>query len=119
MVLNRTLFFEHIVAYLLKARIVKPVETAVATERLCKHARHLMAATDKHPTIKEWLEALFSVRCAPGMYNGDQLPLQNSQSLDATVRRIGGWCEMAASPRGREPGSRRASTVGRLYKAAQ
>jgi hypothetical protein len=28
----------YIVAYLLKARTVKPVETAVARERLCKHA---------------------------------------------------------------------------------
>jgi hypothetical protein len=27
------------VAFLLKARTVKPAETAVATERLCKHAR--------------------------------------------------------------------------------
>jgi hypothetical protein len=29
----------HIVAYLLKARIVKPAETAIAREQLCKHAR--------------------------------------------------------------------------------
>jgi hypothetical protein len=30
--------FQNIVACLLKVRIVKPAETAVARERLCKHA---------------------------------------------------------------------------------
>jgi hypothetical protein len=31
--------FQNIVAFSLKARIVKPVETAIAKEWLCKHAR--------------------------------------------------------------------------------
>jgi hypothetical protein len=31
--------FLYVVAYLLKVRIVKPAETAVAGEQLCKHAR--------------------------------------------------------------------------------
>jgi hypothetical protein len=34
----RKMYF-NIVAYLLKARIVKPAETAVDREALCKHAR--------------------------------------------------------------------------------
>jgi hypothetical protein len=37
------------------------------------------------------------------LYKEDQLPLQ--RSLETAVRRVGGWCEMAASLRGREPGT--------------
>jgi hypothetical protein len=36
--------------------IVKPEETAVARQRLCKH---VSAATDTHVTIEEILEAMF------------------------------------------------------------
>jgi hypothetical protein len=52
----------------------------------------------------------------PRLYNEDQLPLR--QSLETIVRRVGSWCEMAASLRGREPGSRGTSTVGSRYQAA-
>jgi hypothetical protein len=42
----------YIVASLLKTRIVKPAETAVASEQLCQHSRcYVMAATDIHATI--------------------------------------------------------------------
>jgi hypothetical protein len=61
--------------------------------------------------------AVFSVRSVPRLYAGDQLPLR--QSLETAVRRVGGWCEMAASLRGREPRSGGSSTVGRRYQAAQ
>jgi hypothetical protein len=33
------IIYTYTVAYMLKARTVKPAETAVAMERLCKHAR--------------------------------------------------------------------------------
>jgi hypothetical protein len=64
---------KHIVAGLLKARIVKSAEIAIARERLCKHAvarqwlssRHMMAATDKHATIEGLLKTVFSVRSVP------------------------------------------------------
>jgi hypothetical protein len=41
------------------------------------------------------------------------------ESLETAVVTVGGWCEMAASLREREPGSRGMSTVGRRYQAAQ
>jgi hypothetical protein len=81
----RVLF--HTVACLLKSRIVKPAETTVARERLCKHACcHTMAVTDMHATTEELLEAVFSLWSVPRLYNEGQLPL-----------RVGGWCEMIAS----------------------
>jgi hypothetical protein len=57
----------HIVAYLLKGRIVKPTETAVARERLCRQTfvrrwfsrRHVIDVTDTYTTIEELLEAVF------------------------------------------------------------
>jgi hypothetical protein len=55
-----------------------------------------MAVTDTHATIEELVEAVVSVRSVPRLYNEDQLPLD--ESLETAVRRIGGWCEMAASP---------------------
>jgi hypothetical protein len=58
------------VACLLKVRIVKPAETAVAREWFCKHARcSAMAATDMHPTTEELLEAVFYVRSMSRIYN--------------------------------------------------
>jgi hypothetical protein len=42
------------------------------------------------------LEAMFSVLPVPRLYNDDQLPLR--QRPETAVRRVGGWCEMAASP---------------------
>jgi hypothetical protein len=62
-----------------------------------------MQATKEKP-----LEAMFSVRSVPRLYNDGQLPLQ--KSLETAVTRVGGWCEMAASLRGREPGCRRTFT---------
>jgi hypothetical protein len=63
---------------LLKDRIVKPAETAVARQWLSR--RHVMAATDTHVTIEELLEAVFSVRSVPRLYNEDQLLLAVSPS---------------------------------------
>jgi hypothetical protein len=37
-----------------------------------------MAATDRHPTIEELLEEVFSVRSVPRAYNEGQLPLEES-----------------------------------------
>jgi hypothetical protein len=68
---------KYTVAYLLRARIVDPADTAVAKERLCKQTRvseqwlgdrHVIAATFAHPTIAEMLEALFSVPSVPKLY---------------------------------------------------
>jgi hypothetical protein len=55
--INDTLY--NIVACLLKIKIVKPAEAAVARDRLCKHlvprqwlsSRHVMAAADTYATI--------------------------------------------------------------------
>jgi hypothetical protein len=60
------------------------------------------------------MEETFSVPSIPGLYNEDQLPLQESPEM--AVRRVGDWCEMAASLGGCELGSRGTSTVGRLTK---
>jgi hypothetical protein len=46
----------------------------------------MMAATDKHATIEELLEAVFSVRS----YNEDQLPLQESR--ERVCRQSGESC---------------------------
>jgi hypothetical protein len=54
------------------------------------------------------MEGTFSVRSVTRVDNEDQLPIQDS--LGTAVRRVGGWCEMAASLLGREPGSRGMST---------
>jgi hypothetical protein len=51
-----------------------------------------MAAAD---TIQKLLEAVFSVRPVPRLYDEGQLPLV--LSVETTVRRVGGWCEIAAS----------------------
>jgi hypothetical protein len=45
--------------------------------------------------IKELVQAVFSVRSVPRLYNKGQLPL--AESLETAVRRVGGWCEMAVS----------------------
>jgi hypothetical protein len=82
-----------------------------------------MAEIDPHATIEELLEAMFSVRSVPRLYNEDQLPLRVSREgvcRQAILRRqLGGWCEMAASLRGLEPGSRGTSAVGRRYQTEQ
>jgi hypothetical protein len=65
------------VACLLKARTVKPAETAVARQWLSSH--NVMATTDMHTTMEELLEAVFAVRSVPKLYNKDQLPLRVSR----------------------------------------
>jgi hypothetical protein len=42
-----------------------------------------------------------------------------NKSIETAVRKLGGWCEMAASLRGRESGSRGTSSVGSRYQTAQ
>jgi hypothetical protein len=75
---------------------------------------HVLSSARRERTI---MEAVFSVQSVPRLYNEDQLPLR--ESPETAVRRVGGWCEMAASLRGREPGRKGTSTVRRRYKAAQ
>jgi hypothetical protein len=53
----------NIVACLLKARIVKPAETAVARERLCKG--HVTVATVTYASMEVPLGTVFSMRSAP------------------------------------------------------
>jgi hypothetical protein len=53
-----------------------------------------MAARDTHAKI-ELLEAVLSVRSVPRLYDEGQLPLE--KILETAVRRVRGWCEMAAS----------------------
>jgi hypothetical protein len=52
-----------------------------------------MAKTDMHATIKELLEAAFSVRPVPRLYNEEPI----EETLMTAVRRAGGWFEMATS----------------------
>jgi hypothetical protein len=40
-----------------------------------------MAAIDTHGTIEELLEAVFSVRSMPRLYNEDQLPIRKNLVL--------------------------------------
>jgi hypothetical protein len=51
---------------------------------------------------------VFSMRSVPKLYNEQQLRLRESPETE--VRKVGGWCEMASSLRGREPGGRGTST---------
>jgi hypothetical protein len=76
-----------------------------------------MATTGMYTTTEELLKAQFSVRFTSGLYNEDQLSSRDSN--ETAVRRVGGWCEMAASLRGCERGSTGTSTVGRRYQAVQ
>jgi hypothetical protein len=71
---------------------------------------------------------VFSLGSVLRVYNVDQLPLSVSQSRvqveilespEAAVSSVEGWCEMAASLRGREPGCRGPYTIGRSYQAAE
>jgi hypothetical protein len=55
--------------------------------------------------------------CLPAVSYCSALLLR--ESLQPAVRRVWGWCEMAASLRGREPRNRGTSTVGRCYLAEQ
>jgi hypothetical protein len=53
-----------------------------------------MAVTDTQTAI-EVLQAVFSVRSVPRLYNEGQMPL--ADSLETAVTRLGGWCEVATS----------------------
>jgi hypothetical protein len=52
-----------------------------------------MSSKDKDATIEELLEAMFSVRSVPRLYNEEQLQLR--MNLETVVRRVEGWSEMA------------------------
>jgi hypothetical protein len=73
----------------------------------------MIATTDMHTIMEE----MFCVWSMLKLYNDDQLPLQ--QSPEMAVRRVGDWCEMAASLQRHELRSRGTSTAGRHYQAAQ
>jgi hypothetical protein len=62
-----------------------------------------MATTDTQATIEELLEAVFSVLSVPRLYNEGQLSLRKSP--ETAVIRVGSWCEIVTSLRGREPGA--------------
>jgi hypothetical protein len=53
-----------------------------------------MATTDTHSTIEELLEAVFSLKSVPRLYNEGHLLLE--RRLQTALRTVGGWCEMAA-----------------------
>jgi hypothetical protein len=46
-------------------------------------------------TIEELLREAFSMRSVPRLCNEEQLRLR--ESIEPAMRRVGGWCEMAAS----------------------
>jgi hypothetical protein len=71
----------------------------------------------RHPTIEELLAALFSVRTVPSLYNEDHLSLR--EGLETVVKRVCGWCQVAASLQRREPECRGRYTFGKRYPAAQ
>jgi hypothetical protein len=92
----------NIVAHLLKARTMEPEKQQFLGNCCVKN---------------KLLVSVLSVRSVPRIYNEDQRSLR--ESTETAVRRVGGWCEMAASLRVREPGSRVTFTVGRCHHAAQ
>jgi hypothetical protein len=53
-----------------------------------------MAAKDKHANMGKLLEAMFSVRSVPRLYNEGKLP--SEESLETAVRRVGVICETGA-----------------------
>jgi hypothetical protein len=57
-----------------------------------------------YATIEELRKAMFPVRSVLRLYNEGKLPLE--YNLETAVRRVGGWCELAASLGEREHGSR-------------
>jgi hypothetical protein len=80
--------FESIVAYLLKARTVEP-EKQLLLGNGC-------ITRNSGVTIGSGV----FVRSMPIRYNEDQLPLRKSPEM--AVKRVGVWCEMAASLRAEE-----------------
>jgi hypothetical protein len=66
------LWFENIVAYLLKARTVE---------------------SEKQPLLDNFWKAVFSVGSVPRLYNEDQLLLRDS--FETAVRRVGGRMDVS------------------------
>jgi hypothetical protein len=74
----------NVLACLPKARIT--AKPAVASEQLCKQTAarrwliscHVIATTDTHATMEELLDAVFSVRSVPRLYDEDWLKFENS-----------------------------------------
>jgi hypothetical protein len=95
----------YIVAYLLKARTVETEK-----QPLLRNGR---VTRNSGVTVGR----VFSLWYVPRLYNEGQLTLRDS--LGIAVRRVGSCCEMVASLRRRELGSRGMSIVGRRYQAAQ
>jgi hypothetical protein len=91
-----------IVAYLLKARIVKPAEKEPLLGNGCVTRNNAVTARRG-----------VSVRSVPRLFNEDELPLL--ESPETAVRRV--WCEVAASLRGYEPGSRGICAIERSYQS--
>jgi hypothetical protein len=63
---------------------------------------HVITIRDARAAIEDPLAAVFSVQSVSRLYNKGQLPLRDSP--ETAVRRVGGWCVMAASLRDSEPG---------------
>jgi hypothetical protein len=74
--------YQDIVTCPLKPRIMESEEPAVASERLSKH---VFLATDMRTTIQELLEAVFSVRSTPAMYQGLTLRVSSEQEVSASL----------------------------------
>jgi hypothetical protein len=73
-------------------REISKYTTALVSKFSVNNGRYYaMAAADTHATTGKLLEAMFSVRPLPRLYNDGQLPLETS--LETAVRRAEGWCE--------------------------
>jgi hypothetical protein len=71
------------VACLLKAITVKPAETAIAREWLCKHI--VPMAKKEHATMEELLEVVFSVQSVPRLYKESALSQQFTSAWGLTA----------------------------------
>jgi hypothetical protein len=70
---------------------MKPAETAVARELLCKHARcQVMAATNTHAKMEELLEAVFSERSVPRGHDSVARLEAGSNTFTVALRVVGG-----------------------------
>jgi hypothetical protein len=80
------IFRKRTVAYLLRARTVKPTETAVVGNGFVNtvvagqwhSSRYVLAPTHLHATIEELLEAMFSMRCMLRLYITRKIAKQGS-----------------------------------------
>jgi hypothetical protein len=109
--------------YLFKAiRNSKPIllhSQKIAAARLRPSKQVICVTAISHTTLNEIVECgvFYADRAEAILYNVYQLPLR--EILAASVRRVGGWSDMAAILRGCEPGNRGTSHVGRSYQATQ